>query len=207
MPPRLPARRNPRWIALGLIAVCLGGLLSWLVYADLAQQTSVLTMTRAVHRGETIKASDLAAVSMSRSTVLSSVPAADLPELVGKSALVDLAEGALLPRGAIGTMTFPARGRAVVGLQLSYGRVPAGLLPPSTPVRLVTLPAAEGQADGQRAGEQTAPPATFFGRVVDYTDATDGASVLLNVDVAADDAPRISLLGATDRLAVLRDAD
>lgn len=203
-PPRLPSRRSPRWIALGLVAVCLGGLLSWLVYTDVAQQTSVVTVARPVHRGETVEVGDLATAPISRSAAVSSVPSTDLAGLVGQTALVDLVEGAVLPQGAVGPHALPARGRAVVGLQLAYGRVPAGLLPPSTPVRLVTLPADSGPSTGT---SQPTTPTTFFGRVVDYAEGADGVSVRVNVDVAAQDAPRISLLAATDRVTVLRDAE
>ena len=38
--PRLPGRRDPRWIALGVLALCLGALLSAVVYARLAQTTT-----------------------------------------------------------------------------------------------------------------------------------------------------------------------
>ncbi len=31
-PPRIPGRRNPKWIALGIVALCLGALLSYAVY-------------------------------------------------------------------------------------------------------------------------------------------------------------------------------
>ena len=40
-PPRLPARRNPKWIALGIVALCLGGLLSYLIYTRIATETAL----------------------------------------------------------------------------------------------------------------------------------------------------------------------
>jgi hypothetical protein len=47
-PPRLPGRRNPRWIALGVAAICLGGLLSYVLYSRVASETAVLAATRTI---------------------------------------------------------------------------------------------------------------------------------------------------------------
>jgi flagella basal body P-ring formation protein FlgA len=201
-PPRVAGRRNPRWIALGVVALCLGGLLSYVIYAQVAAQTAVVAMAKTVNRGAVIETTDLTTTTVSGATKVSTVPAADLSSLVGKRAAYDLVEGSLVPAAAVETQAMPATGRAVVGLKLSQGRAPLGLLTASAPVRLVALPAGD-QAAGQTA---TASPA-YFGRVVDVTDGADGTSVLLNVDVAAADAPAIAQLGAQDRIAVLRDAD
>ncbi len=202
-PPRIAGRRNPRWIALGVVALCLGGLLSYMIYAQVAAQSAVVAMAKTVDRGAVIQATDLTTTTVSGATKVSSVPADRLSSLVGKRAGYDLVEGSLVPEAAIEAEALPATGRAVVGLKLSQGRAPVGLLTASAPVRLVALPSGD-----QPAGQTVAVPTTaYFGRVVDVTDGADGASVLLNVDVTAADAPAIAQLGAQDRIAVLRDAD
>ena len=43
-PPRMPGRRNPKWIALGIVALCLGGLLSYMIYAE--SPASLLSLRR-----------------------------------------------------------------------------------------------------------------------------------------------------------------
>jgi hypothetical protein len=199
---RLAGRRNPRWIALGVVALCLGGLLSYVIYSQVAAQSTVVAMTHTVHRGAVIQQSDLTTTTLSGTTKVSVVPAEQLSSLVGKRAAFDLVEGALVPAAATVADPLPATGRAVIGVKLNPGRAPVGLLPPSAPVRLVALPSSD-----QAAGQAAAPTQAYFGRVVDTADGVDGTSTLVNVDVAAADAPAIALLAAQDRIAILRDAD
>jgi hypothetical protein len=205
-PPRIAGRRNPRWIALGVVALCLGGLLSYMIYAQVAAQSAVVAMAKTVHRGAVIQATDLTTTSVSGTTKVSTVPADQLQGLVGKRAGYDLVEGSLVPAAALDAPALPAPGRAVVGLKLNQGRAPVGLLPASAVVRLVPVPSGEQPAAGQ-SGPSAAPLPTYFGTVVDVTDGADGSSILINVDVAAADAPVIAQLAAQDRIVVLRDAD
>lgn len=201
-PPRLPGRRNPRWIALGVAALSLGGLLSYVIYAKVAAQTAVVAMTQTVNRGAVIQADDLTTVTVSGTATIDTVPAAKLPDLVGRRAAYDLVEGSLAPGAALTVVPVPADGRAVVGLKLAQGRAPAGLLTASAPVRLVALPPAD-----QAPATPTTAAQTYFGRVIDVSDGADGSSVLINVDVASTEAPAITALAAQDRIAVLRDAE
>ena len=202
-PPRMPGRRNPRWIALGVVAVCLGGLLSYLIYSRVATQTTVVAATRTIYRGETVRPSDLTPVTVTGSAGLNAVPAAQLEQLVGRKAAFDLVKGAWVPAGAIADTVIPAKGRAVVGVKLGQGRAPVGLLTPGSHLRLVSLPS----AGAQPTAKEDFTSRTFFGRVVDHTEGADGTSLILNVDIAANEAPALALLAAQDRLAVLRDAD
>jgi hypothetical protein len=207
-PPRIAGRRNPRWIALGVVALCLGGLLSYLLYAQVAAQSAVVAMSRTVHRGAVIQATDLTTTTVNGATKVSTVPAAELQSLVGKRAAYDLVEGSLVPAAAVDTPPLPAAGRAVVGLKLDQGRAPFGLLPASSQVRLVPVPAGEQATAGQPAAAQSANPGPIYlGRVVDVTDGADGTSVLINVDVPEADAAAIAQLAAQNRIAVLREAD
>lgn len=201
-PPRMPARRNPRWIALGLVAVCLGGLLSYVIYSRVATETAVVSMTRTVYRGQPVAADDLTTVTVNGGSPLRAVPASQLDALVGQKAVYDLVEGSLVPPGALSRVVVPARGRAVVGLKLAQGRAPTNLLFPGSPVRLVALPPA-----GDATTRDALTNQSYIARVVDSTPAADGAAVLVNVDVPADKGPTVALLAAQDRLAVLRDAD
>lgn len=200
-PPRIAGRRNPRWIALGVVALCLGGLLSYMIYAQVAAQSAVVAMARTVSRGAVIEATDLTTTSVGEATKVSTVPAAELQSLVGKRAAYDLVAGSLVPAPAVEAVPLPAPGRAVIGLKLNQGRAPVGLLPASAQVRLVSVPG--DQATGQPAVQ----PHDYFGKIVDVTDGADGTSILINVDVAAGDAPDIARLAAQDRIVVLRDAD
>jgi SAF domain-containing protein len=197
-PPRIPGRRNPKWIALGVLALCLGGLLSYVIYARLANETAVVTVAQTVYRGEVIEDVDLTTITLQGNTIAQAVPAADLHTMVGKRAAVDLVAGSVLVASAVTDESIPATGRAVVGLNLSAGRTPTSLLIPSAAVRLVALPAQNGSDN--LTGD------TFTARIVDHADGPDGTSILVNVDVAADQAAAIAQLAAQDRIALVRDA-
>jgi len=140
---------------------------------------------------------------ISGESVTHSVPASRLTTLVGGKAVYDLPQGAIVTPGAIDDIVVPASGRAVVGVKLATGRAPAALLVPASPVRLVALPAATsndlGAASDKLAGK------TWNGIVLDQTPGADGASIVINVDVPAEQAPTVALLAAQDRLVVVRD--
>ena len=198
VPPRMPGRRNPKWIALGIVALCLGGLLSYVIYARVATETPVVSIAQTVYRGEVIEASDLTTITLQGSTIPQAVPAGDLTTVVGRRAATDLVAGSVLVASAVTDETIPANGRAVVGLKLSAGRTPTSLLLPSSAVRLVALPPENGS--DKLAGD------TFTARVIDQSNGADGTSILVNVDVAADQAATIAQLAAQDRIALVRDA-
>lgn len=197
-PPRMPGRRNPKWIALGIIALSLGGLLSYVIYARVATETTVVAMADTVYRGEVIEQQDLTTLMLRAGSIAQAVPADDLKTMIGKRAAVDLVEGSVVITTAITTEAVPGEGRAVVGLKLAAGRTPTSLLVPSSAVRLVALPAESGS--DKLAGD------TFIGMLIDQAPGSDGTSILINVDVPADQAPTIALLAAQDRIALIRDA-
>jgi len=200
--PRLPGRRNPRWIALGVVALCLGALLSALVYARIAAETTVVAAARTVYRGEVVERADLTTVRLRGGSLPDTVPADRLDGLVGQRAAFDLPVGSVVVGAAVAAGDVPAAGRAVVGLRLATGRAPETLLLPSAPVRLVALPpgTTDTGATDRLAGK------TYPARVVSAAPGADGASLVVEVDVARDQAPTVALLAAQERLAVVRDA-
>ena len=199
-PPRMPGRRNPKWIALGIVALCLGGLLSYMIYARVASETAVVAAAHTVYRGETIEQGDLTTITLRDGSLPQTVPATSLADLVGKRAAFDLIEGSVIPTSAVVDEAKPAEGRAIVGLKLEAGRAPGNLLLPSSLVRLIALPGAAGESTDKLAGS------IFVGRVIDQSPAADGTSILVNVDVEAGAAPTIATLAAQDRIALVRDA-
>ncbi len=200
-PPRMPGRRNPKWIALGIVALCLGGLLSYMIYAQVARESAVVAAAHTVYRGETIEQSDLATITLRGGSLPHAIPAAQLGDLVGKRAAFDLVEGSAIPSTAVVEEAVPAEGRAIVGLKLAPGRAPGNLLLPSSLVRLIALPAvADDSTADKLAGS------IFIGSVIDQSPAADGTSIMVNVDVDAGAAPTIAMLAAQDRIAIVRDA-
>lgn len=203
-PPRLPGRRNPTWIALGVVALCLGGLLSYAIYSSVATDTSVVAMTRTVYRGEVVERADLTKVIVQGDSLPRAVLSRDLDSLVGQRAGFDLLAGSVVLTDSLSSAMVPKAGRSVVGLRLTSGRAPAGLLLPSSPVRLVALPPSateSGTAADKLAGK------TYLARIIDSVPGADGTSNLVDVEVAAEQAPTIALLAAQDRIAVVRDPE
>jgi hypothetical protein len=201
-PPRMPGRRSPKWIALGIVALCLGGLLSYMIYVRVASEVAVVAAARTVYRGEMIEQRDLTTTTLRGGSLPQAVPAAKLTDLVGKRAGFDLIEGSIIPLTAIVAEAIPAEGRTIVGLKLAPGRAPGNLLLPSSLVRLIALPAVtDGSTTDKLAGS------IFVGRVIDQFPAADGTSIMVNVDVEAGAAPTIAMLAAQDRIAIVRDAD
>lgn len=201
-PPRLPGRRNPRWVALGLAVMCLGGLLAYVVYARVSTETRVIALTSTVYRGEVVEAGDLTTVVLHGQPPGPTVSALDQAGVVGKRAVFDLPAGSLVAPASVSDGTVPDRGRSVVGLRLATGRAPASLLVPSAPVRVVALPA---PANGT-AGTDTLTGKTYPGRVVGSGPGADGTSTVVDLEVDAAQAPTIASLAAQDRIALVRDA-
>jgi hypothetical protein len=201
-PPRMPGRRNPKWIALGIVALCLGGLLSYMIYARVASEIAVVAAVHTVYRGEAIEQGDLTTITLRGGSLPQTVPGTRLGDLVGKRAAFDLIEGSVVPSTAVVEQAIPAEGRAIVGVKLALGRAPSSLLLPSSLVRLIALPtAADSSTSDKLAGS------IFIGRVIDQSPGADGTSVLINVDVEAGAAPTVAMLAAQDRIAIVRDAD
>jgi len=202
-PPRVAGRRNPKWIALGVVALCLGALLSYVTYARVAHEVAVVAVVRTVHRGGTITAADLSSATVSAASGVRLVPASELSQVIGRTAVYDLVAGSFLPPDAAADVVVPAVGRTVVGVRLAVGRAPAGVLPPSSPVRLIALPPAG--ADPKFSDSYTGD--TVTARVISQEAGADGTSTVVNVDVPAAQAPWVALLSAQERLALVRDAD
>ena len=200
--PRLPTRRNPKWIALGVVAVCLGGLLSYVIYARVATESAVVAMAATVYRGEVIETGDLTAITLSGDPTLPTIPADQAASLVGQRAAYDLIDGSLVAPSAVTSTALPAAQRAVVGMKLAGGRAPADFLVPGAPIRLVALP----PADAQPGVADPYAGKTFAARAVSSQPGPDAGSLFVDVDVPAAQAPTIALLAAQDRLSVVRDA-
>ncbi|WP_197429727.1 SAF domain-containing protein [Auraticoccus cholistanensis] len=194
---RLRARRSPRWIAAGVLAISLGGIGAVLLWDGAVSSQQVLRVNTPVARGEVVEPGDLGAVTVGSVPGVSVVPAGQLDELVGQHALVDLAAGSLVPAGGIGAPDL-AEGTVRMGLSLAPGRVPSGPLTPGQDVLLIPVPAPD---DTAAAPGERAVAAVVDGRP---TVAPDGVSTLVDVTLRARDAELVARLAATERLVLAR---
>lgn len=189
-------RRNLRWILIGVLAICLGGLGSAVLYTSVADATSVLKANRTIHRGELIGPSDLGPVSLGSHLGVETVPAERAAELIGKTALLDLSDGALVTPASIGEPEV-VPGFSRLGLKLAPGQVPVSPLPAGTSVVLVPLSTGN---DGKTAGSSYR--ATI---AVAPASLADG-STSLEVMVADADSDEVARLAAAGRLVVVKRA-
>ncbi len=191
-------RRQPRWLIAGVLAVAIGGLGTAYSLTSLTASDDVIQVTRTVHRGETVEASDLAVVSVSRAAGLDTVPASELSAVVGEVASTDLPGGTLLVADSVGAPEVPP-GMARVGLKLGPGRLPAASLRPGASVLVVALP----QQDGERAVPEASIPASLAGEPVELPDGTMAVDVM----VANQRAETVARLSALDRVVLVRQGD
>lgn len=215
--PQTRARRNPRWIALGVVAICLGAIASFFLYTQVAESHRVIAVRHDIGRGETITAADLGQVSVGDTGGVATVPAAGIADLVGKVAAVDLTEGSLLPPHAITDVLPPDKGNGVIGIKVATGRAPSGFLAAGSPVRLVILPvdaagpdATSGQSTGSSAsGDSSAADitnvATISAAVINSNQTEDG--VFLNLELATDEAVEAASYAAQGRVVVVRESE
>ncbi|MCA0296579.1 MAG: SAF domain-containing protein [Actinobacteria bacterium] len=190
----LRARRNLRWMAVGVLAICLSGLGAALLYGNLSNAQTVITVKRTVYRDQVITAADLGVTSAVPASGVEVVPADRIDEVVGQAALYDLAEGSLLSPRAYGAPVVEV-GSVRLGLRLAAGRLPSAPMPPGTEVLLVPV--------GRDGGE---PPAgaSIAGRIATSASVLpDGASIV-DVSVASAEAERVARLAAADQLVVVR---
>ncbi|MFV0406711.1 MAG: SAF domain-containing protein [Propioniciclava sp.] len=185
--PRVRIRRHPGWLLGGIIAVCLGGLVSASLVMTVANTEQVLAVATTVHRGEQIEATDLRVVSLGAADALSPVMATEADAVVGQTALVDLAQGSLLVTGSYGEDPLPAD-RVRLGLRLTPGRYPLGLVAGSQ-VLVIAL---------EEADPHSSMTATLAGAPV----ANPDGSVLINLIMTADESEIVSRLAAVDQVAL-----
>lgn len=199
-PPREAAvrrRRSPKLIALGVLLVCLGGLLAFVIHRETTASQTVVVMTRTVLRGEKVSAADLSVTTIGSARGVSSVDAGRRGEIIGRHALVDLPAGSLVGAGSVGDLPVQP-GSDHLGLRLPVGRLPLGELPPGSTVALVGVPPQGAPADPKPAEEFSALVITA------PTPLDQGGDYVLDVAVAAEDSSRVARLAANDLVVLIR---
>ena len=166
-------RRRLPFVALGglLVIVCVLGYAFGAV--RLGDRIQVLAVARPVAAGQTLAAADLRQVSAAQDSGVQLVPADQVLQVIGRTAVVPLVAGTLLTPSLVGDAAFPPAGKVAASLALKPGQYPQGL---STGARVMAYVSATG-GDGQQA------PATNSGR---SDPAARVPAVVLGVDLAGD---------------------
>jgi len=187
-------RRNLRWMAVGVLAVCLGGLGAALLYGNLSNAHTVVVVKRTVYRDQVITAADLGATSAVPALGVETLSSDQLDTVVGRTALSDLVEGSLLSPRSYGEPVVEA-GSVRIGLRLAAGRLPSAAMPPGTEVLLVPV---------GRDGAEPPAGASVAARISTAAAVLpDGASIV-DVSVPAAEGERVVRLAANEQLALVR---
>ncbi len=193
--PMLRARKNPVWLAIGILAICLGALGAGQLVDRLSVSNDVLVTTKAIARGDLIQESDIRAMRVGDISGISAAPQSELKNLVGQLAQIDMAANSIVPEGAAGEAVVPA-GSTHLGLSLGAGRMPSGFLPAGTRVLLVAVSPSD---------EKPVAPGEFPATVVSANGtADDSGARLVDVSVKRKDAATVAELAATDRIVLVR---
>lgn len=184
---------------IALLVVC--GLAAVFVVRAVQTQNRVVQVRTDISRGAVIKVTDLAEVTVGSVQGVSTVPAVQLPTLVGQRAAVDLVQGSLLPEGSISNVAVPPAKQSLVGIRLDQGRMVIGDVTAQSRVRLIVTAPQGGDPAFKDANSSREFPAVL----IDTAAALDGAATLVNVQVAQTDAGLVAQLAATNRIAVVQD--
>lgn len=198
----LRPRRNPRWIAAGILAICLGAVGSFLLYSRVSSANSVLVMNATVMRGATLEADDVRQLTVGDLGGVKAIDSSRIGDVVGRVALVDLAEGSIVVEGEVGVSQQPA-GHIQVGIKVPLGRVPNAPLPQGTPIQLISVTTAQTDESAQESVESTAPEASVKGTVASAPTETSDGSRTLDVWVPTANAAAVARLAALDQIAIV----
>ncbi len=195
------ARRRPALIALGLALVALSVLASVYVTTSQGQTTEALAVNKAIPRGATITAADIAVVEVPTGlTLLASVPADQFEQIENQVAATDLTNGQLLTPDSVVEELSPPSGQSIVGVALAPNQMPTRGLQAGDSVRVVETPAVGGEPPVEA-------PFSIAATVTQVSsDAALGDQTVVDVQVASNNAAALAARAATGRVALVIDA-
>jgi hypothetical protein len=174
-------RSVPRLLG-GALLVVLGAVAFGVVGLRVDPGVDVIAMARPVTAGTQLSDADLRVVHIVPDQSLRVVRASERSSVVGSTAAVPLAAGALLTSDQLGTVTDPPPGQSVIAVGVKTGRAPSGLAPGAS-VLVVVVTQGGSAAD-------TPPQAPAVVRAVDLTDSS-GVTVV-SLQMSAESAVRIA---------------
>lgn len=188
---QLRARRSPKLIAGGVLAVVLGALGFAYIYESSTNHASVVTVAKPIARGSVVTKDELRVVQVPAGFSSETLPSDSLDSLVGQTALTDLPVGSFPLRSHVGENPLPD-GKALVGLRLTHGQLPSSPLPAGTAVELV------GTGEGTALSEPASASVATAPVLLD-----DGASFAVDVLIPQADAAIVAQLAAKGEVALV----
>lgn len=124
-------------LAIGVLVTVVFALGAVLWHLSAVEKVPALAAASSIQRGEVIEAADVRVVYVSSDQALARLDSSQLERVVGRVALVDLAEGTLLTQSVVAEAEALEAGDGVVGLSLDPGAYPARGLAPGDRVNVV----------------------------------------------------------------------
>lgn len=189
-------RRSGIWLFAVLALLLLGGLGGIFMFQAASNATQVFVAAGDITRGQTIEQDDLTTISIAAGQNTSAISATKADDILGTIAAVDIPAGGLITTTSTTTGLTVPDGKALIGLTLQPGRLPAQQLTAGDNVILVPVPP-QGVADVEVTADQTIP--AVVSQVHPIPNSND---VVVDVYVASQAAPGVTSKGAAGSLAL-----
>lgn len=189
-------RRSGGWGFAALALVLLGAVGGVFMFQTASNATQVFVAAGDITRGQLIEADDLSTISIAAGQNTTAISATKAKELLGTIAAVDIPSGGLITKSSTTTALAVPAGKALIGLTLQPGRLPAQKLIAGDNVVLVPVPA-QGVADVEVTAADTIPAVVSQVRPIPNSN-----DVVVDVYVAAQAAPGVASKGAAGTIAL-----
>ncbi|MDZ5146346.1 SAF domain-containing protein [Microbacterium testaceum] len=179
-------RRPTAWLAAAIAFILLGAIAGYFLYTSASNTTAVFVASTDIPRGSTITQQDLTTISIAAGQNTAAIPATSADKLLGSIATVDIPAGGLVTGSSVASDLPVPSGKAVVGLTLKPGQLPAQKLQAGDSIVIVPVQQT-GAAPTTITSSQTIP--ATVSQVTTVAGTTD---VIVDVYVAASAAPDVA---------------
>ena len=200
--PALPRRRKPAMIALAVVMAGTGALMSVAVYRHADHAVPVVLVTAPVPAGAAITSADLSQASVTVTSGIRVIPAAQLGQVVGEIAAVGLRPGTLLAPGDLTSRQPPALGQQLVPVAVKPALLPASGLSPGDHLLFVPTPGDQGAFGSAGAAPSITAPVPAVVAAVNAVTDQDGLDVV-DLLVQAARGPAVAQQASTGQFALI----
>lgn len=137
---RTKVRRRPIFLAAGIALVVVFVIGAVALVNGMRQVTNVLVVSHDIAQGQQITSQDLTTKQVNADAGIASVAVEDKASVVGQAAAVPIPSGTVLNPNAVTTAVIPGKGLTLVGVTVSYSKLPAEPLRAGDQVRIVDTP-------------------------------------------------------------------
>lgn len=197
-PPSQGSARS-KWpeITVGLLVVGLFALVGTWFYSSTSDREPVVAVRNAIERGQQVTAADLMVVDVASDQAINALPSEQSGQILGRTALVDLAPGTLVSSGLFADQALIEAGDGVVGLALDPGEYPTLTMRPGDRVRIVETP--KGTTDGD-----TEVVLVADAEVIDVTPIGVQNQLFISVSMATTEADAVVAAASQDRVRLVQ---